>query len=226
MQMVTNDTSLPGFYPATAMPDPDWWQALWPEPQQVLAAVGVRPDMEVVDLCCGDGLFTAPLALMVRRVIAIDIDPAMLALARAKVAAAGATNCDLIEGDAYAVAELVRQPVDFVLIANTFHGVPDKPRLGRGVAATLKPGGRFAVVNWHRRPREETTVLGQPRGPKTEMRMTPADVAASVKPARLKFIRVVELAPYHYGAIFEKPASTRSAGQTGESSGQGGRESI
>ena len=43
---------------------------------------------------------------MVRRVIAVDIDPGMLALARTKVTAVGATNCDLIEADAYAVAEL------------------------------------------------------------------------------------------------------------------------
>jgi len=205
MPAATNDTSLVGFFPATRMPDPDWWQALWPQPQRVLAALGIRPDIEVVDLCCGDGLFTAPLALMVRRVIAVDIDPGMLALARAKVAAAGATNCDFIEGDAYAVAELVSCPIDFVLIANTFHGVPDKPRLARGVARILKPGGRLAIVNWHRRPRQETTMLGQPRGPKTEMRMTPSHVATEVEPADLKLVSVIELPPYHYGAIFEKP---------------------
>ena len=203
--MVTNDTSLPGFYPATAMPDPDWWQALWPEPHKVLAALGVRPDMEVVDLCCGDGLFTAPLALMVRHVIAIDIDAGMLTLARAKVTAVGATNCDLIEGEAYVIADLVDRPVDFVLMANTFHGVPDKARLACAVAATLKPLGQFAVVNWHRRPREETTVLGQPRGPRTDMRMEPLDVTTAVEPANLKLASVVELPPYHYGAIFEKP---------------------
>ena len=112
---------------------------------------------------------------------------------------------DLIEGDAYAVAELVRRPVDFVLMANTFHGVPDKARFARGVAAILKPGGRFAVINWHHRPREETTVLGKPRGPKTEMRMKPSDVAAEVETANLKLVDVIELPPYHYGAIFENP---------------------
>ncbi len=202
--MIINDTTLPGFFPTTAMPDADWWQALWPEPQQVLASLGIRHDMEVVDLCCGDGLFTAPLALMSRRVIAIDIDFGMLTLARAKVTEVGATNCDFILGDAYAVAELVKHPVDFVLMANTFHGVPDKPRLASGVATILKSGGTFAVVNWHHRAREETTVLGQARGPKTEMRMTPAAVAASVDSAGLHIARVVELPPYHYGAIFEK----------------------
>ena len=204
---MSSETDIGGFFPATAMPDADWWQALWPHPHQVLAALGVRAEMEAVDLCCGDGLFTAPLALMTRSVIAIDIDPAMLVLARAKVAAAGASNCDFVEGDAYAVAEIVRRPVDFVLMANTFHGVPDKARLARAIAIVLKERGWLAVVNWHRRPREDTHVLGQPRGPKTGMRMEPADVAAIVEAAGLPLARIVELPPYHYGAIFEKPTA-------------------
>ena len=204
MLATVNDTTLPGFFPATAMPSPDWWEALWPEPKQVLTALGIQSDMVVVDLCCGDGLFTAPLARMAKHVIGIDIDKGMLAVAQDKINAIGAINCELIEGDAYEVADLVGRPVDYVLMANTFHGVPDKLRLARGVAAILKPGGRFAVVNWHRRPREETTVLGQPRGPKSDMRMEPSDVAAVVEPAGLKLSEVIELPPYHYAAIFEK----------------------
>jgi SAM-dependent methyltransferase len=202
-----NDTTLPGFFPATAMPNSDWWPALWPDPKQVLTALGIRSEMEVVDLCCGDGLFTAPLALLSRHVIGIDIDKGMLAVAQGKIKATGATNYELIKGNAYAIAELVNRPVDYVLIANTFHGVPDKLRLARRVAATLKPGGCFAVVNWHRRPREETVVLGQPRGPRTEMRMEPSDVAEAVEPAGLTLADVIELPPYHYGAIFGRSMS-------------------
>jgi len=47
-------------------------------------------------------------------------------------------------------------------------------------------------------------VLGQPRGPSTAMRMTPADVTVAVAPAGLRPVRVVELPPYHYAAIFER----------------------
>ena len=96
MRTIVNNTSLPGFFAATAMPDPDWWQALWSEPEKVFAALGVPSGLKVVDLCCGDGLFTVPLARMSRHVIGIDIDPGMLALTRAKLTAGGATNCDLI----------------------------------------------------------------------------------------------------------------------------------
>ena len=193
--------TIEGFFPATAMPDSDWWGALWPEPSQVVAKLGIAPASDVVDLCCGDGLFTVALAHVARRVLAIDIDPWMLDLARAKISAAGVTNCAFVEGDAYEIATLVPWRADLVLIANTFHGVPDKERLARGVAAILKPNGRFVVVNWHRRPREETSVLGQPRGPKTDMRMEPDDVAAAIEQSGLRLERVVELPPYHYAAI-------------------------
>jgi len=103
-----------GMFPATAMPDAAWWQALWPQPEKVLADIGIEPDMHVVDLCCGDGLFTAPLAKMACRVIAIDLDPEMVNLARARVTATGATNCAFIVGDAYDVAELVAELVDLI----------------------------------------------------------------------------------------------------------------
>ncbi len=197
---------LEGFFPATAMPDPDWWQVLWPRADEVLAGFQIQSETDAVDLCCGDGLFTIPLVRMARHVVAIDLDPEMVELARVRAAAAGVTNCAFIVGDAFDLGELVPpSSEDFVLIANTFHGVPDKARLARAVVTVLRPGGRFVVVNWHRRPREETIVLDQPRGPRTEMRMTPEEVTAAVAPAGLRPMRVVELPPYHYGAIFERP---------------------
>ncbi len=201
-------SALEGFFPATSMPNPDWWHALWPQPDAVVERLDIEPDAEVVDLCCGDGLFTIPLARMVRHVAAIDLDPKLLAIVRDRAFAEGLTNCTFIVGDAYGLLKLVPRRVDWVLIANTFHGVPDKTRLARAVAAVLKPGGRFAVINWHRRPREETTVLDQPRGPKTEMRMAPEEVTAAVGPAGLRPIHVIELPPYHYAAIFDRPPAS------------------
>ncbi len=79
-----------GFFPATSMPDSDWWQALWPQPGKVLADLGIEPEMTVIDLCCGDGLFAAPLARMARRVVAIDLDPEMLRIAQERVTTVGA----------------------------------------------------------------------------------------------------------------------------------------
>jgi SAM-dependent methyltransferase len=194
----------PAFFDGTEMPTAGWWETLWPSPFSVLQAVGIKPNIDALDLCCGDGWFTLEMAKVARRVVAIDIDHEMLEVARDRLTAAGATNCEFVEGDAYELANLARSPVDFVLMANAFHGVPDQPRLARAVRQTLKPGGRFVVVNWHQRPREETTVLGEPRGPKTELRMSPEQTIKAVEGGALEFAEIVELPPYHYGAVFER----------------------
>ena len=66
----------------------------------------------------------------------------------------------------------------------------------------LKPGGLFAIVNWHERPREETMILGEPRGPKTELRISPETTKTAVEASGLKLSSLVEIPPYHYGAVF------------------------
>jgi ubiquinone/menaquinone biosynthesis C-methylase UbiE len=185
------------------MPDRDWWAALWPDPEATLRALGITPDMTVLDLCCGDGWFTAPLATLTGgRCYGLDLDPGMLAKARDEVTRAGARVAGWIEGDARDLPVLLAQKVDFVLIANTFHGVPDQTAQSAAVATVLNPGGLFAIVNWHAKPREETPVLGEPRGPRTEMRMTPKQTRAVVEPAGFQLKELVELPPYHYGAVF------------------------
>ena len=187
------------------MPTAGWWEALWPDPAGVLAAVGIEPGMEVVDLCSGDGWFTLQIAKIAGHVIAIDIDPSLLEVARHRLTESGATNCDFVAGDAYELAKLVSGTADFVFLANAFHGVPDRPRLARAVRATLGPAGHFAIINWHQRPREETVILGEPRGPKTELRLSPQQTIDAVESSGLKLARLVELPPYHYGAVFEQP---------------------
>jgi SAM-dependent methyltransferase len=192
----------PGFFQGTEMPTAGWWEALWPDPAGVLAAVGLRPGMDVIDLCSGDGWFTLQIAKVARHVSAIDIDPHFLEVAQHRLAENGVANCALIAGDAYDIAKLAA-PADFVFMANAFHGVPDRPRLAKAVGAALKADGQFAIVNWHKRPREETPILGEPRGPKTELRMSPEETIKSVEAGGLKFSKMVEIPPYHYGAVFK-----------------------
>lgn len=191
-------------FPATFMPDKDWWQALWPDPAGVLRTVGIEPGMTVVDLCCGNGYFTKPMCQRVYpgKTWALDLDEDLLGQTRQ--VCQGDPNFHAVLGDARELPKQVDEPVDFVFIANTFHGVPDKTGLARAVHEVLKTGGRFAIVNWYRRPREETTVLGRPRGPDTELRMEPDEVRRVVEPAGFKLEKVVDAGPYHYGAVFLK----------------------
>ena len=194
-------------FPATGMPDRNWWHVLWPDPDGVIKALRIETGMTVVDLGCGYGYFTAAIARQVGpgRVIGFDLDPKMLE--QAQTACEGMMNCNWLPGDAMELSCLLGARADYVLMANTFHGVPDKTALAREVAMALKPDGCFAVVNWHPLPREKTTVLDQPRGPSTGLRMPSEQTRAAVEPAGFKLEALVDLPPYHYGAIFRKTAS-------------------
>jgi ubiquinone/menaquinone biosynthesis C-methylase UbiE len=192
------------FFEGTGMPDPGWWEALWPDPAGVLASVGMKPGMTVVDLCAGDGWFTAQIAKLAARVSAIDIDPKLLEASRQRLHELGVTNCEMVAGDAYQLPTMVSEPVDFVFLANVFHGVPDRPKLVAAVRRVLKPHGLLAIVSWHPRRREETCVLGEPRGPKTELRMSAAATVRDGEAGGLSLVLVVELPPYHYGAVFQR----------------------
>lgn len=198
-----NDFKLPRF-PATQMPDLSWWRTLWPDPGTVLRGVGIEAGMQVVDLCCGDGYFTEPLCQLAfpGKIWALDLDLELLH--RAQERCRYFSNFYAVQGDAREVSALISEPLDFIFMANTFHGVPDKTELSQVVHQALESGGRFAIVNWYRRPREETTVLDRPRGPSTELRMEPEDVRQVVEPGGFKLEQVVAVGPYHYGAVFLK----------------------
>ena len=196
----------PGFFEATEMPSAGWWEALWPDPSSVLASLGLAPGMTVVDLCSGDGWFTANIAKVAGHVVAIDIDVALLQVSRLRLQNLDINNCDFVAGDAYQVPILATQKVDFVFLANAFHGVPDRRRLARAVSETLAPRGLFAVVNWHSLPREQTTVFGEPRGPRTELRMSPQKTIEDCEAGSLTLSCVVDVPPYHYGAVFTNQA--------------------
>jgi hypothetical protein len=137
-------------------------------------------------------------------------DAPMLAHAWTRVAATGAANCRFVAADAMTVDAVLPEPVDYVFLANTFHGVPDQLGLPRAVAASLKPRRRFRIVNWQRLRRAETVVLGRPRGPKTEMRMearcggnrqTGQSVA---EPHCRATLLSLWRSPDHYGVVLER----------------------
>lgn len=165
--------------------------------------MGVDSNLTVLDLCCGDGYFTAAFArITAGKVYGMDIDPEMLKRARAEVESHGVDATGWFCVDCWDVASLMPERVDYVFLANTFHGVTGQTDFAREVASVLMPQGRFGIVNWHAEAREETVVLNQPRGPRTELRMTPHQLQEVVGPAGFTLDQIVELPPYHYGAVF------------------------
>lgn len=83
----------------------------------------LSPDMTVLDIGCGAGLYSIAIAPLVRKVVGCDISPKMIEAARAK--AASTTNTEFICGD---FADLTfEEPFDVVFAHFT-------PALGSGAA--------------------------------------------------------------------------------------------
>lgn len=189
----------------TRQPDWDWWEELWPNPKDVLRTVGLSSGQSVADIGSGNGYFTFPAAKLVDNspVYAIDVDEGLLAELSATANTRGLTNINTIHGDARNLTDVLPEPVDVVLVANTFHGVEDKVGFTKQVYQSLRPNGRFIIVNWRDLPKEETTVAGTARGPPEELRISVGE-AHEIMAEAFEDIQEVDLPPYHYALIGER----------------------
>lgn len=193
-------------FPNARQADREWWSELWPDPGSVLADLGLDADESVADVGCGDGYLTLAIAETVAPapVYAVAVDGTLLDEVEVGALERGIENVTTISGDARSLASLLPDPVDVVLVANTFHGVEAPAALAEQVSRSLSPGGRFVVVNWHDVPPEETTVLGEPGGPPAARRMTMEETRSVGKTAGFRAIEEVDLPPYHYGIVFKR----------------------
>lgn len=120
------------------------------QPDRVLAG-HVGPGMTVLEPGPGMGFFTLELARMAGesgRVIAVDIQPRMLAALRRRAARAGLADrvdARVAKPDSLGVADLAGK-VDFTLAFAVAHEMPSADRFFREAAEASKPGGRLLLA--------------------------------------------------------------------------------
>jgi ubiquinone/menaquinone biosynthesis C-methylase UbiE len=124
-------------------------------PEKVIEALGIGPGSRVADIGAGSGLLTVHLARAVApngRVIATDIDGAVLDLLAQRLKAAGLSQ--VVERRVVGAdkPELEEGAYDAILLAEVDHYFTDPAEWLREAAAALKPGGRIVISNrvYHR----------------------------------------------------------------------------
>ena len=140
-----------------ALLSPERW-ARW-NPPALLTQAGVREGQVALDLGCGPGFWTLPLAEIVGpsgHVIALDVNQDLL---DALIARNPPSLVRVMSGELPAI-ELPDASVDFVWAAFVFHEVEEPSVLALEMHRVLRPGGRLAVLDW--RP-DASSDSGPPR---------------------------------------------------------------
>jgi SAM-dependent methyltransferase len=107
-----------------------------------LQAHGLEAQSTLVDLGAGTGRLSRAAAPLCRRVVAVDVSPAMLAALRAETERSGLANMECVHAG-FLSYEHTGPQADFVFTRNALHQIPDfwkaiaLDRIGR----VLRPGG-------------------------------------------------------------------------------------
>ena len=154
---------------AKAFDDParDAWQM----PDRVVGALGLKPGQVVADIGAGTGYFTVRLARSAAapKVLAADIEPAMVQHLRQRAEKEGLKNVVAVKADADKTN--LPEPVDVALIVDTYHHIGNRVAYFTALKSLLKPGGRLAIVDFRK---------DAPGGPPAEFRFTAEQITAEL----------------------------------------------
>jgi ubiquinone/menaquinone biosynthesis C-methylase UbiE len=150
----------------------------WQKPDEVLRLLALSPGAIVVDLGSGTGYFVERLSQAVGpsgRVLALDVEPEMVAHVRERAAKAGLAN---VESRAVAPndPQLDAASVDRVLIVDTWHHIDRRVEYTRKLARALRPGGEVWIVDF---------TLESDLGPPAKHRLTAQQVVSELEQGSL-----------------------------------------
>jgi predicted methyltransferase len=175
-------------------PDRDAYQ----RPDQIMDALQIGENSIVADLGAGGGWFTVRLARRVQngRVYAEDVQSQMIQAIERRVQREGLEKIVTVLLGTQTDAK-IPEPLDAVLIVDTYHEMEQPVTLLRNVAKSLKPAGTIGIVNYKKD--------GGGPGPPMEERVDPEKVIRDARAAGLELRKRENFLRYQYLLIFGIP---------------------
>ncbi len=181
--------------------DPAAWAArfddpgrdAWQKPDEVIRALALPPGAKVADVGAATGYFTVRLARAVPsgRVFGVDVEASMVKYLEERAQKEGLGNVTGVVGGTS--SPNLPEAVDLVLLVDTYHHVGDRPAYFRGVAKSLRPGGRVAIIDFRR---------GQPMGPPDEHKVPADQVKAELAEAGYTLVAEHGFLPNQHFVVF------------------------
>lgn len=168
------------------------------EPDKLVDALRIKPGDVVADLGAGSGYMTFRLARRVGprgKVLAVDIQPEMLALIRQRMKARGVTNIEPILGTEKD-PKLPANAVDLVLMVDVYHEFAYPYEMAQALIRALKPGGRLVFVEYRK---EDPKVWI-----KLVHKMTEQQVRKEMAVQPVTWVQTLEILPTQHIIVFKK----------------------
>ncbi len=172
----------------------------WQMPGRVIDALGIKSGQAVADIGAGTGYFTVRLARSPASptVYAVDIEPSMVQYVRQRARKEGLKN--IVPIQAASDKANLPQPVDLVLIVDTYHHIPSRVAYFRGLRKSMRPSARLAIIDFRR---------DSPEGPPVEFRFTPDQISTELAQAGFRLSAQHDFLPRQIFLMFEVADSGR-----------------
>ncbi len=180
----------------------DWAQAFedpsrdaWQKPDQVLALLALPPDAKVADIGAATGYFAVRASKLVPKghVYGIDVESAMVDYLKARAEREELKNLTTVLASVDDAK--LPEPVDVVLVVNTWHHLDDRINYFKRLRESVRPGGRLVIIEFTR----ESSM-----GPIATMKSTPDEVTAELRPAGWSLTTRSTILPEQFLLIFTR----------------------
>ncbi len=170
-------------------------RAAWQKPDEVIDALALAPVAQVADIGSATGYFPVRFAKVVPQghVFGMDVEEAMVAYLNQRAEREGLTN--LSSHHAGFDDAKIPQPVDLIIIVDTYHHLENRTAYFQKLAASLKPGGRLAIIDF---------TLASKMGPAAEAKVSPEQVTAELKEAGYALAQTHTFLPEQFFLVFTR----------------------